>query len=60
MENKKVLIGSIIFVFASFFLLIGLLVNESYKAKKMKEGSHLIRRQQCIFVVQPSKGGERG
>jgi hypothetical protein len=30
------------------------------KAKKMKEGSHLIRRQQCIFVVQPSKGGERG
>lgn len=37
MENKKVLIGSIIFVFASFFLLIGLMVNESYKAKKMKE-----------------------
>ena len=30
------------------------------KAKKMKEGSHLIRRQQCIFAGQPSKGGERG
>jgi hypothetical protein len=30
------------------------------KAKKMKEGSHLIRRRQYIFAGQPSKGGERG
>ena len=30
------------------------------KAKKMKEGSHLIRRRQYIFAVRPSKGGERG
>src|SRR3990167_207448 len=37
MENRGVLIGSIIFVFASFFLIISLLVYESYKAKKMKE-----------------------
>ncbi|MDH5725640.1 MAG: hypothetical protein OEY60_09210, partial [Nitrospira sp.] len=37
MENKGVLIGSIIFVFASFFLMIGLLGYESYKAKQMKE-----------------------
>jgi hypothetical protein len=29
------------------------------KAKKMKEGSHLIRRRQYIFAVRPSKGGER-
>lgn len=36
MENKGVLIGSIIFVFASFFLMIGLLGYESYKAKQMK------------------------
>ena len=37
MENKGVLIGSIIFVFASFVLMIGLLVHESYKAKKQRE-----------------------
>lgn len=37
MENKGVLTGSIIFVFASFFLMIGLLGYESYKAKQIKE-----------------------
>jgi formylglycine-generating enzyme required for sulfatase activity len=37
MENKGVLIGSIIFVFASFALMIGLLVHESYKVKKQRE-----------------------
>ncbi|MDH4097424.1 MAG: formylglycine-generating enzyme family protein [Nitrospira sp.] len=37
MENKGVLYGSIIFVFASFFLMIGLLLYESYKAGQMKE-----------------------
>ncbi len=37
MENKNVLIGSIIFVFGSFLLMIGLLVNESFKAKKQRE-----------------------
>ncbi len=37
MENKGVLIGSIIFVFASFLLMIGLLVHESFKAKKQRE-----------------------
>jgi len=36
-ENKGVLYGSIIFVFASFFGLIGMLVYESYKASQMKE-----------------------
>ncbi|NGZ09219.1 MAG: hypothetical protein CV088_07500 [Nitrospira sp. LK70] len=37
MENKGVLVGSIIFVFASFFLMIGMLVYESYKANQMKQ-----------------------
>ena len=36
MENRWVLIGSIVFVFASFILMIGGLVYESYKAKQMK------------------------
>ena len=36
MENRGVLIGSIVFVFASFVLMIGLMVYESYKAKQMK------------------------
>jgi formylglycine-generating enzyme required for sulfatase activity len=37
MENKSVLIGSIVFVFASFALMIGLLVHESFKAKQQRE-----------------------
>ena len=37
MENRGVLVGSIVFVFASFFLMIGLLAYESYKAKQMKQ-----------------------
>jgi formylglycine-generating enzyme len=36
MENRGVLIGSIVFVFGSFVLMISLLVYESYKAKQMK------------------------
>src|SRR5262245_29412903 len=37
MENKGILIGSIIFVFGSFLLMIGLMLWESNKAYKMKE-----------------------
>jgi formylglycine-generating enzyme required for sulfatase activity len=37
MENRGVLIGSIIFVFASFILMIVALVYESYRAKKNRE-----------------------
>lgn len=37
MENRAVLIGSIVFVFASFILMIVMLVYESYKAKQMKQ-----------------------
>ena len=36
MENRGVLIGSIVFVFGSFLLMISLLVYESYKSKQMK------------------------
>ena len=36
MENRGVLIGSIVFVFGAFVLMISLLVYESYKAKQMK------------------------
>ena len=36
MENRGVLIGSIVFVFGAFALMISLLVYESYKAKQMK------------------------
>ena len=37
MENRGVLIGSIIFVFGSFILMIGGLVYESYKAKQLRQ-----------------------
>mgnify|MGYP001498885798 FL=1 len=37
MENRGVLIGSIIFVFGSFIAMIAGLVYESYKAKQMRE-----------------------
>lgn len=36
MENRNVLIGSIVFVFASFIFMIAALVYESYKAKQMR------------------------
>lgn len=36
MEKKGVLIGSIVFVFGSFLLMICLMVYESYKAKQIK------------------------
>lgn len=37
MENRSVLIGSIVFVFASFIFMIAALVYESYKAKQMRQ-----------------------
>lgn len=37
MENRGVLIGSIVFVFSSFILMIAGLVYESYKAKQMRQ-----------------------
>ncbi|WP_455378350.1 formylglycine-generating enzyme family protein [Petrachloros mirabilis] len=51
MENKGVLVGSIIFVFASFFLMIGLLVYESYKANQMKELANSIKTETRATAV---------
>lgn len=51
MENKGVLVGSIIFVFASFFLMIGLLVYESYKANQMKELANSIKTETQATVA---------
>ena len=45
MENRGVLVGSIIFVFASFLLMIGMLVYESYKANQMKELARSIKSE---------------
>jgi len=45
MENRGVLIGSIIFVFASFFLMIGMMLWESNKAYKMKELAKSIKTE---------------
>lgn len=45
MENRGVLIGSIVFVFASFILMIGGLVYESYKAKQMKQLASSIKSE---------------
>ena len=45
MENKGVLVGSIVFVFASFFLMMGLLVYEDYKSRQMKELAKSIKSE---------------
>jgi formylglycine-generating enzyme required for sulfatase activity len=45
MENKGVLVGSIIFVFGAFVLMISLLVYESYKAKQMKAFASSIKTE---------------
>jgi sulfatase modifying factor 1 len=45
MENRGVLIGSIVFVFASFILMIVGLVYESYKAKQMRQLASSIKSE---------------
>jgi len=45
MENRGVLIGSIIFVFGSFALMIGMMLWESNKAYKMKELAKTIKTE---------------
>src|SRR5678815_1466069 len=44
-RNKGVLIGSIIFVFGSFFLMIGMMLYESNKAYKMKELAQSVKTE---------------
>jgi len=54
MENKGVLIGSIIFVFASFILMIVGLVYESYKSKQQRELVASIKTErQAVAVTAP-------
>lgn len=55
MENKGVLIGSIIFVFASFALMIGLLVHESFKAKQRQEQLASIKTEHKPLAVVSQK-----
>jgi len=51
MENRAVLIGSIVFVFASFILMIVGLVYESYKSKKMRELAMSIKTETTTTVT---------
>jgi formylglycine-generating enzyme required for sulfatase activity len=54
MENKGVLIGSIIFVFASFILMIVGLVYESYKAKQQRElAASIVTEHKPAAAVAP-------
>src|SRR5262245_4953478 len=54
MENRGVLIGSIVFVFASFILMIVGLVYESYKAKKQRElVASIVTEKKPTSVVAP-------
>ena len=54
MENRGVLIGSIVFVFGSFILMIVLMVYESYKSKQQREllGSVTTERRVAPKVVE--------
>ncbi|MGH7233460.1 MAG: formylglycine-generating enzyme family protein [Nitrospiraceae bacterium] len=54
MENKGVLIGSIIFVFTSFILMIVGLVYESYKAKQQRQlVASIVTEKKPVAVVVP-------
>ncbi|MBM4124710.1 MAG: formylglycine-generating enzyme family protein, partial [Nitrospira sp.] len=54
MENRGVLIGSIVFVFASFILMIVGLVYESFKAKKQRElVASIVTESKPLAVVAP-------
>jgi formylglycine-generating enzyme required for sulfatase activity len=53
MENKGVLIGSIIFVFASFFLMIAMMVYESYKSEQARKARVSLFQQAKPKVMQP-------
>ena len=54
MENRGVLIGSIVFVFASFILMIVGLVYESYKAKKQREfAASIVTEKRPVATVAP-------
>ena len=54
MENRGVLIGSIVFVFASFILMIVGLVYESYKAKQLQKlAASIVTEKKPVAAVAP-------
>jgi formylglycine-generating enzyme required for sulfatase activity len=54
MENRGVLIGAIVFVFASFIMMIVMLVYESYKAKKQRElAASIVIESKPVAAVSP-------
>jgi formylglycine-generating enzyme required for sulfatase activity len=54
MENRGVLIGAIVFVFASFILMIVGLVYESYKAKKQRDlAASIVIESKPVASVAP-------
>jgi formylglycine-generating enzyme len=54
MENKGVLIGSIVFVFASFILMIAGLVYESYRAKQQRElAASIVMEKKVLATAAP-------
>ena len=53
MENRGVLIGAIVFVFASFILMIVMLVYEAYKAKQVGENFRANAQTMKPRVMQP-------
>jgi len=55
MENKGVLIGAIIFVFASFILMIVGLVYESYKAKQSRDLAASIQTESTPVAVAAAR-----
>ena len=52
MENRAVLIGSIVFVFASFIFVIAGLVYESYKAKQIRQMAVSIKTETQPTVAE--------
>ncbi len=57
MDNKGVLIGSIIFVFGSFILMIGMMLWESNKAYKMKELARTVQTESRPAASNGSRTG---
>ena len=53
MENRGVLIGSIIFVFGSFILMIALLVYESYKSSQLQKARIASFQKSTAYVMEP-------
>ena len=53
MENRGVLIGSIVFVFASFILMMGMLVYETYKGRTERDRLVSSPERTGLRVIEP-------